>query len=114
VLGTHVELLGHIGDDEGLADGLPAGDRQRLVGVSSLGEIRLDEIFARHLVERTQHVGAADAAAAQAEQEAHALLAVIVCRRGRRRLLRVGALALARASQNAAKQADHRLLPPTC
>ena len=33
MLRLHVELLGHVGDDVGLADGLAAGDRQRAIRI---------------------------------------------------------------------------------
>ena len=37
VLRLDFKLFGHIGDDVRLADGLPAGDRQRLVGIGAVG-----------------------------------------------------------------------------
>ncbi len=47
VLLLQLQLLGHVGDHEGLADGLPAGDAERAVaiGVGAIG--RLDENLAR-------------------------------------------------------------------
>src|SRR5439155_22855 len=47
----HAELLGHEGDHVGLADGLPAGDRQRLIGIGFVHQRAFDEVFARHVVE---------------------------------------------------------------
>ncbi len=65
------QLLGHVGDHVRLADGLPAGNRQRLVGIGSVGELALDEALARHLVQGPQHRRVADATAAQRQQELH-------------------------------------------
>ncbi len=48
------QLLGHVGDDIGLADGLAAGDRQRLIGISSGPQFRFDEVLARDFVHRAQ------------------------------------------------------------
>ena len=67
-----IELFGHVGDDIGLADGLAAGDRQRLIGIGVLGEARGDKIFARHFVHRAQHRLIADAAPAQRQLKLHA------------------------------------------
>ncbi len=72
MLRLDIELLGHIGDDKGLADGLAAGDRQRLIGIGAFGEVRRDKIFARHFVHRAQHRLIADAAPAQRELKFHA------------------------------------------
>jgi hypothetical protein len=76
----HVELLGHEGDHVGLADGLTAGDRQRLVRIGFIHEGAFDEMLARHLVHRAQHRRIADAAPAQAEQELHAADTVVAGR----------------------------------
>src|SRR6188474_1231130 len=78
--GQHPELLGHEGDDVGLADGLTAGDGQRLVRIGILDEGILDEMLAWYLVHGTQHGRIADAAPAQAEQELHTA-DIIVARR---------------------------------
>ena len=72
------QLLGHIGDDVRLADGLPTVDRQRLVGIGALDEFRLDELPARHLVHGAQHRLVADAAAAQRQQEFHMVFGLLV------------------------------------
>ena len=65
------QLLGHIGDHVRLADGLPARDRQRLVGIGGFDKAGFDEIGARHLLHRPQHRLVADAAPAQRQQELH-------------------------------------------
>ena len=80
VLRPHAELLGHVGDHVGLADGLAAGDRQRPVGIGVVREAVVDEVLARHLVERAQHRHVVDAAPAQLEQELHAADAVFLVR----------------------------------
>ena len=74
------QLLGHIGDDIRLADGLPAGDRQRLVGIGGVGKTRLDEMPARHFVHGAQHRLVGDAAPAQRQQEFHAADVLVVLR----------------------------------
>ena len=71
MLRTEFELLGHIGDDIRLADRLSAGDRQRVVGVGAVDELRIDEVLARHLVHGAQHRLIADAAPAQRELKLH-------------------------------------------
>ena len=85
------ELFGHIGDDKGLTDGLPTGDRQRLVGIGALGEARSDKIFARHLVHGAQHGLVADAPPAQRELKLHAFDVVGCwdCGHGRPRFMSV-------------------------
>ena len=55
MVGSICERLGHRGDHIGLADGLAAGDRQRLIGIGDVGLAVLDEVLARHLVQRAQH-----------------------------------------------------------
>ena len=72
MLRRDLQLLGHVADHVRLADGLAAGDRQRLIGIGAVGEFGSDEIFARHLVHRAQHRLVADAAPAQRELKPHA------------------------------------------
>ena len=72
MLRSYLKLLGHVGDDVGLADGLPARDRQRVVGVGAFGELRRHEVFARHLVHSAQHRLVADPAPAQRKLKLHA------------------------------------------
>jgi len=74
------EMLGHVGDHIGLADGLAAGDRQRLVRIGIVQKRPVDEMLARHLVHGAQHRCVADPALAQAEQELHAA-DIVVARR---------------------------------
>ncbi len=74
------QLLGHIGHHIGLADGLPAVDRQRVVGIGALGEFRFDELPARHLVHGPQHRLVADAAPPQRQQEFHVFFGLCVAR----------------------------------
>ncbi len=73
----HRKLLGHVSDHIGLADGLAAGDRHRLIGVGGIGKARLDEMFARHFVHRAQHRLVADAALTQRQHELHPLFAFV-------------------------------------
>ena len=72
MLRRNLQSLGHVADHVGLADGLAAGDRQRLVGIGAVGEFGSDEIFARHLVHGAQHRLVADAAPAQRQLKLHA------------------------------------------
>src|SRR5260221_11439824 len=68
---AELQLLGHVGDHKGLADGLPAGDAKRAVaiGVPPIGH--RDERLARHLFHGAQHGLIADAPPPQAELEHH-------------------------------------------
>ena len=75
--GPTAKLLRHVGDHVGLADGLAAGDRQRLVRIGRGGKRRIDEILARHLVHGAQHGLVDDPAAAQRQQEFHTLDALV-------------------------------------
>ena len=77
MIGLHAELLGHVGDQIRLADGLPAGDRHRLVGIGGIGKLGQHEFFPRHGIDRAQHRRIADAAPAQREQELHAVDALV-------------------------------------
>ena len=71
VLLLQMQLLGHVGDHEGLADGLPAGDAERAVavGIGAIG--RLDESLARNLLHGAQHRLVADPAPPQGELKHH-------------------------------------------
>src|SRR6202030_4706689 len=73
VLRLDLELLGHISDNVGLADGLSAGDRQRLIRISAIDELRGDEMLARHLVHGPKHCLIADAASAKRKLKLHAV-----------------------------------------
>src|SRR4030081_1205261 len=73
----HAQLFGHIGHEIGLADGLAAGDRQRLIGIGAVGEGIVDEMLARHLVHGAQHRRIGDPALAQRKQELHAADVVV-------------------------------------
>jgi len=46
VMTAKVQLLGHVGDDVGLADGLPVADRNRHIRASFPGAFGRDEILA--------------------------------------------------------------------
>ena len=72
MLRRDLQLLGHVADHIGLADGLAASDRQRLIGIGAVGEFGGDEIFARHFVHGAQHRLVADAAPAQRQLKPHA------------------------------------------
>jgi len=67
------ELLGHKGDDVRLADGLTAGDRQGVIGVSTVDEFGRDKVLARHVVHSAQHRLVADTAATQRQLKPHPL-----------------------------------------
>ena len=71
VLLLQLQLLGHVGHHEGLADGLPAGDAERAVavGVGAVG--RLHEGLARNLLHGPQHGLVADPAPPQVELKHH-------------------------------------------
>src|SRR5262249_40873419 len=88
------ELLAHIGDHVRLADGLPAVDRQRLVGIGGVGMVWRDAILARDLAHGAQPPLVDDAAPPQVEQEPHAYFALVALHRARR-LLRRGRRPLA-------------------
>ena len=77
-----LELLGHVGDDIGLADGLAAGDRQRVIRIGFVGVVGRHEILARHFIERTQDSGVGNAALAHLELELHASHAFVARRAG--------------------------------
>ena len=66
-----LELLGHIGDHEGLADSLPAGDAEGAVAVGVLAIALLDEGLARNLFHGAQHRLVADPASPQGELKHH-------------------------------------------
>ncbi len=51
-----------------------------MIGERRLGIFRIDKEIARHFIHRAQHIGIHDAVAAQAEQELHALDALIGAR----------------------------------
>src|SRR5260370_28235136 len=66
-----LKLLGYVSNNEGLADGLPAGDAERAVGIG-IGAIgRRHENFARNLFHGAKHRLIADPAAAQGELKHH-------------------------------------------
>src|SRR3954453_16426160 len=67
----HVQLLGHVGNHEGLADGLAAGDPERAVAVSIFTVGGLHERLARDLLHGAQHRLVADPAPPQAELKHH-------------------------------------------
>jgi hypothetical protein len=73
MLRADLELFGHIGDNEGLTDCLPALDRQRLVGIGVLDEAGGDKILPRHFLHGAKHGLIADPAPAQRKLEFHAL-----------------------------------------
>src|SRR3546814_9230892 len=60
------QRLGHEGDDEGLADGLPGRDRQRQILPGLVHEGGVHEQLARHPLERAEHGTAGDPTAPQA------------------------------------------------
>jgi hypothetical protein len=70
---TDLKLLGHIGNHERLADCLPAGNRQRLVGIGDLRKIGSDEVLARHFLHGAQDGLIADPSPAQRELKLHTL-----------------------------------------
>src|SRR5438270_33326 len=74
---TNRELLGHISDDERLADGLPAGNRQRLIRIGRVHEPARHEMITGNFIQRPQHVRIDDPAPAQVEEELHPPDAVI-------------------------------------
>jgi hypothetical protein len=67
----HVERLGHQPHDRGLADRLPAGDRQRHVLVGAVGEMAFHEGAAVDLFHGLKHARVRHALLAQLEQELH-------------------------------------------
>ncbi len=71
VMLLQIQLLGHVGHDKGLADGLPAGDAERAVtvGIATIGG--LDEDFARDFFHDAQHRLVADPPPPQVELEHH-------------------------------------------
>ena len=71
VILSKLQLLGHVGDHERLADGLPAGNPESAVavGVGAIG--RFHEDFARHLFHGAQHRLLADPPPPQGELEFH-------------------------------------------
>jgi hypothetical protein len=66
-----LQLLGHVGHHEGLADGLAAGDAERAVAVGILAIGLIHERLARHLFHGAQHGLIADPAPPQAELKHH-------------------------------------------
>jgi hypothetical protein len=68
-----LELLGHVGDDEGLADGLSTRYRHRAVAIGFRPIGRLDEVLPRHLLQRAQHGLIADAPPTQGKLKQHFL-----------------------------------------
>ncbi len=66
-----LQLFGHVGHHEGLADGLSAGDAERAVAVGIVAIGRLDEDLARHLFHGAQHRLIADPASPQAKLKHH-------------------------------------------
>src|SRR3954465_2859734 len=73
-------MLGHERNHIGLADGLPTGNRERLVRVGIVDESILDEMRARPLLHAPQDRRIANAARSQAEQELHTA-DIVVARR---------------------------------
>src|SRR5712671_1926367 len=67
----HVQLFGHVGDHEGLADSLAAGDPERAVPVRIAPVDGLDERLARDLLHGAQHRLVAYPAPPQAELKHH-------------------------------------------
>src|SRR5712671_337935 len=67
----HVQLLGHVGDHEGLADSLAAGDPERAVPVRIAPVDGLDERLARDLLHGAQHRLVTDPAPPQAQLKHH-------------------------------------------
>ena len=59
---VELELLGHVGHDVRLRDGLAAFDRQRDVLIGVIAENFIDELLPRHALDRTQDRGVANAA----------------------------------------------------
>src|SRR5690606_22884266 len=64
-----LKLLGHVGDDVGLADRLPAFDGQRMILIGLLAKRAADEFLARYALKRRQHALVADALPAQAHDQ---------------------------------------------
>ena len=84
-----LELLGHVGNDIGLADGLPAGDRQRLVCVGLVAEVARYEMLPRYLVHGPQQSRIRNPPLAKEKQEMHTTNTIVTGR-----LLRHAGLAL--------------------
>ena len=78
---TQTKLFGHVGHHIGLADGLPAGNRQRLVGVGDFRKVCVDEMFARHLIHSPQYRLLGNATPTQREQEFHVVVVLLLLRR---------------------------------
>jgi hypothetical protein len=68
-----VQLLGHVRNHKGLADGLPAGDTKRdvAIGIGAIG--RFNERFPRHILHGVKHRLVADAAPPQIQLKHHFL-----------------------------------------
>jgi hypothetical protein len=77
VVRPNLQLLGHVRHHIGLADGLAAGDRQRMVGIGGIEQVGIDEMLARNFVHGPQHRLLGDAAPAQVEQKLHAADALV-------------------------------------
>ena len=77
MIGANRQLSGHVSHDEGLADCLTAGDRQRLISISRVGKAIRHKVLAWNFIQRPQHIGVDDPALAQIKQELHATDAVV-------------------------------------
>src|SRR4051812_9192078 len=65
------ELVGHIGDHEGLTDGLSAGNAQRRIAKGVAAVARLDKDLTVYLVHGAQYRLVADAAPPKIELKHH-------------------------------------------
>ena len=64
------EFLRHVGDDVGLRNGLPAGDRQGGILIGLVDERGVHKLLARDKFHRAKHAGVVDAVLAQHHDEA--------------------------------------------
>ena len=69
LLAINVERLKHARDKARFAHRLAAGDRQRQIALSKVGELMRHEHLARDRLDRAQDVGVADALRAQLQQQ---------------------------------------------
>ncbi len=68
-----LQLLGHVGHHEGLADGLPAGDAERTVAIGVTAVASRHENLPRHLFHGAQYRLVADPPPPQGELKHHLL-----------------------------------------
>ena len=78
MLRVHAELFCHIGHNIGLADRLPALDRQSLIGIGTSDKIRIYKPLTRHLVHRPKDCLVGNTPATQGQQEFHTIVVLLV------------------------------------